>query len=451
MTGSILASLDLFVIIVAFGSIGKTYPEVSFHGILWGAVIYPIVSAALVLPAGALASRWGEKSTYIAGLIAFVIGSAVCGLAPELWVLSLGRAAQGVGAGFLLPTSLALLQQGQLPERQARIRAGWAVAGAVAAAAGPLLGGLVAPIDWRLIFLVNIVLAAPALVLAHRLAPTPRAVVPRPDVIQPLLIAAMTASGVIALSNVGVAGASLVIVGAAVGAVLSFGLIVLRSARSKRPAIEAALFRVRSFALGVPAMLIFYAGFAVMLVSTSRALSGALDLPPPVVGLLFAIGPAAAVLSGVVLGRRLGPASLAVVSGALFVGGGLWWSFFFTGGFPLLVGFVPGMILLGLGAGNAQAGILNQALVDVPAPQRGAAAGTLTTARQVGTAFGIGAFVAVGSETGISALPNLTWAWLTLVVAGLAALSTGLIPGGSAPSISRVAQSAPIASFPEKS
>ncbi|MFJ7724480.1 MFS transporter, partial [Rhodococcus erythropolis] len=151
-----VASLDLFVVNVAFGDIAKSYPGHSLGEFSWILNSYAIVYAALLIPLGRWADRIGHKRAFIAGLALFTLASAACAFSPSLWALVVFRIVQAVGAAALTPASLGLLINA-LPaaKRQSGVRI-WAAAGAAAAAFGPVVGGILVEASWRWVFLINV-------------------------------------------------------------------------------------------------------------------------------------------------------------------------------------------------------------------------------------------------------------------------------------------------------
>src|SRR3954453_15287563 len=167
---SFMAFLDVTSVNVAFPSIREEFPEASVAGLSWVLNAYNIVFAALLVPAGRLPGLVGRRRLFFIGLWVFMLASAACGLAPSVEVLIAARAVQPVGAALLVPTSLALLLPEFPPERRATATALWGAIGAVAAATGPSLGGvLIEWTDWRLVFFVNLLIGGAALIPARRL------------------------------------------------------------------------------------------------------------------------------------------------------------------------------------------------------------------------------------------------------------------------------------------
>jgi MFS family permease len=169
------------IVNIAFPDIEASFPDASLAGLSWILNAYNIVFAALLVPAGRLADRVGRRRLFFAGLWTFVVASAVCGLAPSVEVLVAARIAQAAGGAMLVPTSLALL----LPEfplaQRATATALWGATGAVAAATGPSLGGLlVDATSWRWVLFVNLAIGLPALVPARRLLRETREANPGP-------------------------------------------------------------------------------------------------------------------------------------------------------------------------------------------------------------------------------------------------------------------------------
>src|SRR4051794_24118433 len=166
--GVFMASLDLFIVNIAFPDLCANFPDTSLAGLSWILNAYAIVFAALLVPAGRWADRTGRKRAFLLGLTLFTLASAACALAPSVGVLIAARVVQAVGAAALMPTSLALMLPEFPPERRQVAVGIWAAVGGAAAAAGPLAGGLLTQISWRWVFLVNVPIGIAAVVAGAR-------------------------------------------------------------------------------------------------------------------------------------------------------------------------------------------------------------------------------------------------------------------------------------------
>ena len=132
---------------------------------------YLLTLGALILVAGAISDQFGRLSVLRMGLVVFALSSLLCALAPSGWVLVAARCLQGVGAAFLVPSSLAMLNARFTGAAQARAIGTWTAWTGTAFVVGPLLGGvLVDALNWRWIFGVNIVPLAITLYLTTKLS-----------------------------------------------------------------------------------------------------------------------------------------------------------------------------------------------------------------------------------------------------------------------------------------
>src|SRR3954468_5525363 len=180
-----MASLDLFIVNIAFPAIERDFGGTSLASLSWILNAYAIVFAALLVPAGRTADRLGRKRSFIAGLALFTLASALCAAAPNVELLVAARVLQAVGAASVFPTSLALLLPEFPPAERRKAVSIWAAVGAVAAAAGPPIGGLLVQAGWQLVFLVNVPIGIVLLVFAVRTLSETRepAGTPRPDLL----------------------------------------------------------------------------------------------------------------------------------------------------------------------------------------------------------------------------------------------------------------------------
>jgi EmrB/QacA subfamily drug resistance transporter len=248
--GSTMAFVDESVVNVALPAIEAdlTAPVAVIQ---WLVNAYTLCVAALMLIGGAAGDRLGRRRVFVAGAAIFAIGSVWCGLSPSVAQLIAARALQGIGAAFMIPSSLAIIGASIDPAERGRAIGTWAGFSAIAAALGPLLGGwIVDHVSWRWIFLVNPVLALPTIwaALAHVPESRDSEAAPGLDWLGGLLATAGLGSlvfGLIASSDRGWDDA--MVQGAiAAGLVLIVAFVVIE-AHSRAPMMPLDVFASRTF------------------------------------------------------------------------------------------------------------------------------------------------------------------------------------------------------------
>ena len=172
--GSAVASIDATAVGIALPAIGRDFGA-SVTTLQWVVTAYTLALAGLLLFARALGDRYGRKRIFLAGVAWFTVCSLLCGLAPSAGILIAARALQGIGAALLTPGSLAIIDASfRRTDRGKAIRA-WSGLSGVATAIGPFLGGwLVQAVSWRLIFAINLPLAAVIIAAGVRHVPESR-------------------------------------------------------------------------------------------------------------------------------------------------------------------------------------------------------------------------------------------------------------------------------------
>src|SRR6202022_1346605 len=169
--GSSIAFLDAPVVNVALPAMGRELGA-GVDGLQWTISGYMLTLSALILLGGSLGDLFGRRRVFVIGVIWFAAASLLCGLAPNLQLLVAARVLQGVGGALLTPGSLAILQASFHPDDRAQAIGAWSGLGGIATAIGPFLGGwLIQAASWRLIFLLNLPLAAAVVFVALKHVP----------------------------------------------------------------------------------------------------------------------------------------------------------------------------------------------------------------------------------------------------------------------------------------
>jgi DHA2 family methylenomycin A resistance protein-like MFS transporter len=174
MLGFFVVALDAQIVNVALPDVGDELGG-GLSGLQWVVTGYTLTFSSLLLFAGTFSDRVGARRAYAFGMGVFVLASAVCGFASSLGVLVAARVAQGIGAALVTPTSLALIREAYVDAKQrAKAVACWALGGSVAAAAGPILGGVLTELSWRIIFFINLPVGVLAVALLSRVVESPQ-------------------------------------------------------------------------------------------------------------------------------------------------------------------------------------------------------------------------------------------------------------------------------------
>ena len=248
--GSTLAYIDESVVNVALPAI-ETDLHTTLPAMQWVINAYTLCMSALLLIGGAAADRFGRRLMFVIGVSLFAVASPGCGLAKDVTVLLAGRAVSGIGAALLVPCSLALISSAYEEHERGAAIGIWSGASAIAAGAAPLLGGgLVDHWSWRVIFLINPLLALPTLWIALTRVPESRDAEAPPGVdwLGSLLAFAGLGAlvyGLIASSDRGWTHPA-VVTSLVVGAGLLI-LFIIAERRSRAPMMPLELFRSPTF------------------------------------------------------------------------------------------------------------------------------------------------------------------------------------------------------------
>nr|BFE37898.1 MFS transporter [Actinomadura rugatobispora] len=401
MLGFFVITLDATIVNVALPSIRSALGG-GITGLQWVVDGYTLMFAALLLSAGALSDRIGARRAFGAGLVVFVVASPACGLAPSPGVLVAARFVQGVGAAVMMPASMALVRHAY-PDagRRARAVGVWAMGGAVAAAAGPVLGGLLSLASWRMIFWINLPVGAVTLLLLARAPHPPTRAAPFDWIGQVTGIAAMggLTYGAIEAGQAGFTAPQVVI--ALAVAVVSFAAFVLAQARVAHPMVPLELFRSATVTIAVAIGFAFMVGFYGLPFLFSLYFQQQHGLSPlgagvaflPMMALSACLTPFSARIT-----QRTGP-RVPVVAGLCLIAAGSIALAVAPASIPV---WVSALLLIPVGlAGPLVMPPTTAVLLDhVPAHRTGTAGGVFNTSRQIGGALAVAVFGALLSGSG---------------------------------------------------
>jgi EmrB/QacA subfamily drug resistance transporter len=383
--------LDITIVIVALPTI-QSELHASFSDVQWVIDAYALTLASVLLAAGSLADRYGQRLLFSVGLVVFTLGSLLCGISQSSIMLILSRSAQGIGGAILFATSLALLAHCFHGKERGMAFGIWGAVTGVAAGLGPVLGGLITSgINWRGIFLVNLPVGVAALLVTRWQVDeykTPHA--GRTDwggfvtltAGLSSLVYGLIRAGELAWSDTGVEICFAL-------AVVFFVAFVALERRVEHPLFDLALFRIPTFSGGLAAAFALNGSLYAMFLYLTLYLQDDLGHSAVATGVQLLLISGTGIVSSMLAGafhERI-PVRWLIGPGLLLTGVGL---LLMTGldGSSSWTHLIPGFIVAGIGSGIVNPPLASTA-VGVVAPQRsGMASGVNTTFREIGIAAG---------------------------------------------------------------
>lgn len=352
--GSSLAFIDATVVNIALPAIGEDLGD-GAAGLQWTINGYALSLASLILLGGSLGDRFGRKRVFLIGVGWFAVASLLCGLAQNTEVLIAARVLQGIGGALLTPGALAILEASFAREDRAKAIGAWSGLGGIGGALGPFLGGWLIELgNWRLIFLINVPVAALVMLVAARHVPESRnPAAPRELDVAGVLTGAAGLGGLTygftAWPDNG-PGSPQVLIPLLIGAA---GMIafVLAERRSPHPMLPLGIFGSRAFTAANLVTFLVYAAnggvfFLVVLnlqvVAGFSPLAAGLALLPVTVLMLLLSARAGG------LGQRIGP-RIPMTVGPLVSAAGLLWMSRIGAGASYWTDVLPAVVVFGAG------------------------------------------------------------------------------------------------------
>ncbi|MCP2340014.1 MFS transporter [Actinomadura rupiterrae] len=441
IVAQVMAVVDYNVVSVAIPRLLRDFRGSSLAGLSWTITGYTVVFAAVLLPAGGLADRYGPRRIYLSGLAVFTAGSLACALASGPGTLVGARLLQAAGGGMVVALGMSIGVDA-FPGRRSQAFALFGAVSGVAAAAGPALGSaLIALGGWRWIFLINLPLGLLALGCGafgvRAVRREDGAVRGLPDLLGAALLAVGVAGIVLGLVRGPDWGwTSGRVLGSALAGVATTALGVVASLRHPRPAADFTLLRARTTALGnggmvLAAVVSFAVPLAAALFLTARWNYSTLG-----VGLALTPAPLTSAVSSWLSGplvRRLGTRAVLVAGGVAGAAGWSWPAVTGSDG-PYALVLLPALIVGTAGTAVLTIALQTLAMAAVPTGRSGNGSALIMLARSAGAAIGIGGLTALlhgASGDGFRAV----WAGMALSLVLIAAIGGTYAgrppPGGS--------------------
>jgi EmrB/QacA subfamily drug resistance transporter len=388
----LLSSLGTSIANVGLPTLAEAF-DASFQAGQWVVLAYLLAITALIVSVGRLGDLFGRRRLLLVGITLFTTASALCAIAPALWLLIAARALQGVGAAIMMALAMALVGEAVAKARLGSAMGVLGTMSAIGTCLGPTLGGvLIAHAGWQGIFLVNVPLGLLALGLVYRYLPRDRresrTLGAGFDALGTLLLVLTLIAYALAMTlgrgNFGPLNMALLAV-----AVVGAGLFVLIENRAAAPLVCLATLRDPQLCAGFAMSALVTTVVMATLVVGPFYLAGALALDAASVGLVMSSGPLMAALTGIPAGRlvdRLG-AQRSISLGLLGMLTGSCLLPLMPSAFGVFGYTVP---LMSMTAGYALFQVANNTAVmsNIAAQQRGVVSGLLGLSRNLGLITG---------------------------------------------------------------
>lgn len=437
---TLLASLGTSIVNVALPSLTRNFGA-TFGEIQWAVLAYLLAITVFIVGMGRLGDLMGRRKLFLAGIGTFTIASALCSVAPELWILIVARAVQGVGAAAMMALSIASVRETVPKEHTGRAMGMLGSMSAIGTALGPSLGGLlITSFGWRTIFLINLPLGLIASVLAYRSMPVDRVdrteKQPRMDYGGTLLLAITLAAYSLAMT-VGRGGFGLLNATLLFAAFAGAGIFVHTQMSVPSPLVDLAILRDPRLSASLIMSLLVATVVMATLVVGPFYLSGALGLGDAAVGFAMSNGPVLAALTGVPAGRavdRFGADRMAIA--------GLFGMTAGSAGLALMPvassvwGYIVPLGIMTAGYALFQSGNNTAVMAGASSENRGLISGLLSLSRNLGLITGaslMGAIFAAASAG--SSEPDVLATGMRVTFAAASAVilfSIGIYAGGKA-------------------
>lgn len=391
-----MVSLDTTILYAGFNNILCSFPTSTAADLSWAMNAYSIVYAAMLIPAGGIADKYGRKKVFIFGVLLFVTASFACGASPSVFWLIVARIFQSVGACLLSPAALAIVLEAFPREKRMIVMGAWGAVGALAAALGPGVGSFIIDMGgWQWAFYINIPIGLFCIwqsftILQESMQPRDKMHLDWVGILQLIIGVGAISFGIVELNSEYWSKPELI------GIVLG-GLTILLSyipwARTNsEPLFDLDLFKNKTFLFANLAGLIFAIAFAIMFFSFffwmkniwhfSQSLAGAAIMPGPLTVVPTAI------LSGK-LASRIGHRRLLITGTITYALSGLWFMLMPDASPDYTTEWLPGLLLSGMSVGLVLPSLSAASVFGLPSKDYAVGSAINHAVRQVGTVIGV--------------------------------------------------------------
>ncbi|MDI1309663.1 MAG: DHA2 family efflux MFS transporter permease subunit [Methylotenera sp.] len=391
-----MASLDTTILYAGFDNILRSFPSSSAANLSWAMSAYSIVYAAMLIPAGGLADKYGRKKIFMLGTMLFITASFACGASHSVFWLIVARVFQSIGACLLTPAALALVLEAFPREKRMVAMGAWGAVGALAAALGPGIGSFIIDVGgWEWAFFINIPIGLFCIwqsftILHESVQPREKMRFDIVGMLQLILGVGAIAFGIVEMKSANWSQFELT-------SIIILGLILILSyipwaKINPEPLFDLSLFKNKTFLFANLAGISFGIAFSIMFFSFffwmksiwhySLTMAGAAIMPGPLMVVPTAI------LSGKIA-SKIGHRPLLIAGSITYALSGLWYLLIPDQSPDYLTEWIPGMLLSGISVGLVMPSLSAAAVFGLPAKDYAVGSAINNAVRQIGAVIGV--------------------------------------------------------------
>ncbi len=401
-----MSSLDTTILYAGFNNILRSFPLSSAAELSWAMSAYSIVYAAMLIPAGGIADKYGRKKVFILGTMLFILASFACGASPSVFWLIVARVFQSIGASLLTPAALALVLEAFPREKRMVAMGTWGAVGALAAAIGPGIGSFIIDVGgWEWAFFINVPIGIfciwQSLTILHE-SVHPREKI-RLDLIgmfQLIVGVGAIAFGIVEMKSANWSESELI-------SIIVLGLVIILSYLpwakiNPEPLFDLNLFKNKTFLFANLAGISFGIAFSIMFFSFFFWMKNIWHYSLTMAGTAIMPGPLMVVPTAIISGKiasKIGHRPLLIIGAITYALSGLLYLFIPDQSPDYIREWLPGLLLSRISVGLVMPSLSAAAVFGLPPKDYAVGSAINNAVRQIGAVIGVSITVLLLAKT----------------------------------------------------
>ncbi|MDI1299396.1 DHA2 family efflux MFS transporter permease subunit [Methylotenera sp.] len=391
-----MSSLDTTILYAGFNNILRSFPSSSAADLSWAMSGYSIVYAAMLIPAGGIADKYGRKKVFMFGTMLFITASLACGVSPSVFWLIVARVFQSIGACLLTPAALALVLEAFPREKRMVAMGAWGAVGALAAALGPGIGSFIIDVGgWEWAFFINIPIGLFCIwqsftILHESVQPREKMRLDLVGMLQLIIGVGAIAFGIVEMKSANWSQSELI-------GIIVLGLVIILSyipwaKINPEPLFDLSLFKNKTFLFANLAGISFGIAFSIMFFSFFFWMKNIWHYSLTMAGTAIMPGPLMVVPTAIISGKiasKIGHRPLLITGAITYALSGLWYLLIPDQSPDYISEWLPGLLLSGISVGLVMPSLSAAAVFGLPPKDYAVGSAINNAVRQIGAVIGV--------------------------------------------------------------